>query len=942
MEAGSWDLPGHLQQLPSVAGIELSEWPEPVFLECFAGKAVLTTAALSLSIPCAQPWDVLYAAECNVLTHGHELFQAVKGGRVRHMHFGMPRQSMAWDRKPALRSTEWPLGLPGLTSKQDALVRAGNDLASFTAALCIQLWSVGATFSVENPELSWLWLLPCFRKVRDLPGVHFVRVRFSDYMVPFTKPVLILHNVPNWHSAASVTFPWRGPLISRKGRVKDGRRWVFRTMLFQTYPPLLCLRLAELLKGCWDMPAGAERSESFCLPPALCNAQVAVWDVPQVLRFVVPHGLGAPCGLSHMQHVAFALKAVHPAAVPIVFEPDLEEAVKFECLSSVEEIQEFREQQLKQIMYFAVQLEHERSLWVQGAPPALHDLVRRIHGPLLRCLANMAGIEADDFVNDLQQGFPLVGQLPRCEGGSEEGVFQAGMTVAELRENRAVINRCVVNAVKELPFSHDVTPQVLDDAELGAMTQPRLLVPRDLESLTLTRRIPVRELRAKGWRTRVVDHETESGVNAATAPVDKIKHDTLDVLVALILRLFDAGIPVHMWKRDVSKAFRRVPVKAAHLEFAGAVWMDRGLLFVAQHKGMPFGTVSAVYAWHRVGHVLRTLVRRLFRAPSARYVDDFFGVGRVGVALSGGVVLSILASLVGFPTDPAKDSDFAETMLVLGALVRADFSERLVTTQVEPAKAAKYVGQLDAMLHSQTLSAGDASKLAGRLSFAVTVSGNRVGRAYIKPFFAQANAPLPGCAVSPWLHRAAVWFTNYLRQPPLTTRKGRACDRPCVVTWSDAAGASRWVAAVVHVGGRFWWSRLQTPDSVWSLLLDRGDHQIGFQELLGVLFVWETFKDKLKGALWLAFVDNDGVMHALTRGGGGGPESFACIGRLWLEVASFQTDLHCARVESASNVADGPTREEFEGVKQLKAEWVPPVIPGWVWNMWHGAETVPL
>ena len=459
----------------------------------------------------------------------------------------------------------------------------------------------------------------------------------------------------------------------------------------------------------------------------------------------------------------------------------------------------------------------------------------------------MAGVEADEFVNDLQHGFPLVGQLPPCEGAAEQQVFQAGMTVHDLRQNRVQ----------------------LDDAELGAMTVPRVLLPQDLEAFTLTRRIPVREWRAKGWRTRVADHETESGINAVTVPVDKIKHDTLDVLVALVLRLFDAGHPVHMWKRDVSKAFRRVPVKAEHLEFAGAVWMDHGVLLIAQHKGMPFGTVSAVYAWHRVGHMLRTLVRCLFRAPCARYVDDFFGVDRVGVQLSGGLVLSLLAGLTGFPTDPAKDSNFADTMVVLGALIRADFPERLVTTQVEPTKAAKYGEQLECVLQCGTLAPGEASKLAGRLSFAVTVSGNRVGRAYIKPFFAQANAPLPGCLVSPWLRRAAQWFSQYLRQPPVTARRGRASGRPRVVTWSDAAGASRWVAAVVQVGGRFWWSRLQTPASVWNLLLDRGDNQIGFQELLGVLFVWETFKHMLQGALWLAFVDNDGVLHSLTRGGGG-------------------------------------------------------------------------
>lgn len=57
-----------------------------------------------------------------------------------------------------------------------------------------------------------------------------------------------------------------------------------------------------------------------------------------------------------------------------------------------------------------------------------------------------------------------------------------------------------------------------------------------------------------------------------------------------------------MWKRDVSRAFRCVPVAADHLETAWAVWVHQGLLWVAQHKGMPFGTVSAVYAAPRGIH----------------------------------------------------------------------------------------------------------------------------------------------------------------------------------------------------------------------------------------------------------------------------------------------------------------------------------------------------
>ena len=129
----------------------------------------------------------------------------------------------------------------------------------------------------------------------------------------------------------------------------------------------------------------------------------------------------------------------------------------------------------------------------------------------------------------------------------------------------------------------------------------------------------------------------------------------------------------------------------------------------------------------------------------------FFGASKVGVKLTGGVLFSILASLLGFPTDPAKDSDQCSSMIVLGACCTADFSRKVLNTHVEPAKAAKYLELLRGVLVAGTLAPGDASKLAGRLSFSVTVTGNRVGRAYIKPFYAQMHAPLPGNDLSPWL-----------------------------------------------------------------------------------------------------------------------------------------------------------------------------------------------
>ena len=110
----------------------------------------------------------------------------------------------------------------------------------------------------------------------------------------------------------------------------------------------------------------------------------------------------------------------------------------------------------------------------------------------------------------------------------------------------------------------------------------------DLSQVRLTRRIPVRELRAKGWRTRTVDHATESLINDATKPTDRVRHDTVDVLITILLSFVAAARSPRMWKRDVSKAFRRCPIAEEHLDLSWVVFMALGRTWVSQHLGMPF------------------------------------------------------------------------------------------------------------------------------------------------------------------------------------------------------------------------------------------------------------------------------------------------------------------------------------------------------------------
>ncbi len=63
----------------------------------------------------------------------------------------------------------------------------------------------------------------------------------------------------------------------------------------------------------------------------------------------------------------------------------------------------------------------------------------------------------------------------------------------------------------------------------------------------------------------------------------------------------------------------------------------------------------------------------------------------------------------------------------------------------------KWIRDFKRAASTRHFDAGSASQAAGRVSLAVTVAHNKVGRAYARPLHRQAHAPLGGGLFSPWL-----------------------------------------------------------------------------------------------------------------------------------------------------------------------------------------------
>ena len=58
-------------------------------------------------------------------------------------------------------------------------------------------------------------------------------------------------------------------------------------------------------------------------------------------------------------------------------------------------------------------------------------------------------------------------------------------------------------------------------------------------------------------------------------------------------------------------------------------------------------------------------------------------------------------------------------------------------------------------------------------------------------------------------------------------------------------------------------------------------------------------------------------------------------GKIWLDIANLRAGMHIERVESAANIADGPTRDFMVQANRFGAQEVPPVMPQWIEHIWQ-------
>ena len=280
---------------------------------------------------------------------------------------------------------------------------------------------------------------------------------------------------------------------------------------------------------------------------------------------------------------------------------------------------------------------------------------------------------------------------------------------------------------------------------------------------------------------------------------------------------------------------------------------------------MPFGAVSAVYAWDRLGEAVTSILREVFLFPTSRYVDDLFMPVWASNSSEQRAILLEVVEIFGLVLSPARTPPPSASMPVFGILVTIGRDNIRLT--IEEERLRFWREELAHLQRSQGVQRRAlACRMASRMEFAASAAWGSAPRARFNGLYKIASKGFRGSLQA---ELDVEWLLRLMETAPPTT-SGPLVPRkdPPLVLYTDASGQPlNGPRAVLIDGDSTLWTGCQCPESLISSLPDRAT-QINPLEVCGVIIIlglW-TFQEFLLGRRVIVYIDNQAALGAIRKG----------------------------------------------------------------------------
>jgi len=455
------------------------------FLEIFAGQAGLSQAISARGMQILPPIEIetgqfvrqsVDVLDPKVQAHLQLLIEAKI---IFYIHFGTPCSSFSVARKndggpPPLRDRHHLWGLPGLRPQDQKKVTMGTEFMFFTqrmARLCSQF---EVAWSLENPASSFIWVMPPILELAQAPQVKTITLDMCRFGSSHKKPTSIMafFSLQGLEKRCNmVDQPHQHePLV---GTVVINGTKVFRTKLAQVYPDGLCAEWAALaakvtpkdpLAATFAMTTPAsERKRPVGQPvpwkphKQRITAEKATAAGYQLKRSALPPLLDVE--MEPGQAVEVALSVAHPFTLDPALDPDLQEALAM-VVRQPQFVLGHRAGAVQHWEHRAHALLPASDAILQKIPDAfLRRLLRGqpdgqplrlgscTHIALWAELLAAARCVDGDLLQDLSQGFPIVGPIQRSMRWGVLPVPEDSLPLEDLRSRAWEFSQKVIKNV---------------------------------------------------------------------------------------------------------------------------------------------------------------------------------------------------------------------------------------------------------------------------------------------------------------------------------------------------------------------------------------------------------------------------------------------------------------------------------------------------------------
>ncbi|CAE7361058.1 unnamed protein product [Symbiodinium sp. CCMP2592] len=650
------------------------------------------------------------------------------------------------------------------------------------------------------------------------------------------------------------------------------------------------------------------------------------------------------------EFVDAAKDLLHPFAASAVLSPIVKRRL-FEALTKGPEwVQRQRCSKLKLWLSWAKELQVAEGEMKGKLDPDIGRVLRGKRLLLLKRIADDMDWPDKDWLGELLEGFDLVGSQKHT------GVFKRELrpqarTKADFLDASKFLRPALLGKVASEGLNEhsqelwDKTlEEVTDDLLEGPLTQEEVHA-RHGDHWVPVRRFPVVQSSAGKRKLRPIDDFSENLVNGSFSYADKIDLRALDEIIAICRCWTQACTSEHQfffampegpplvgrvhplwvsgaWEPllttfDLKNAYRQFPLSPGSRAHAIIALLDPSSLGVGlfESKALPFGSTASVVHFNRMSRLFWRIGLELHLWWSNFY-DDYPVMTPTLLKDSTMATMMLLSQLLGFSASLEKLAPFSSVGTMLGVEVDCSSApDALIRVRNKEGRASEVCEVIQGCIKAGVVRQKDFARVAGRIQFSDSQIMGRTGKLALAELRASSARHADKFRLGEQEVRAFDFLVSRLSFGAPRVVPCSVPPKPILVFTDGASEGSTHT-----VGGIIFDPREQQPkyfachvcDSVVSTWSRDLQHIIGPVEAYAVLTARKVFHQSLSGRYCVYFIDNDGVLLSYIKG----TSSSKPMRDILLMWESLEMHAHTwawwARVPSASNPADAPSRGELD------------------------------